>query len=365
MKTKSYLFTAASAAILLASCSESEVVEMPASRAIGFSTYVGNTTRAVAPETTINFLQNDGNGFYVFGQYKEGSETRHVFDGKSDGSHVTWKTNSWGYSPINYWLDGKTYKFAAYGPAKALNNGNASFDYDSNALKIENFKVDGQTDLVAAEYASDGKTPSADNSTESAVPFKFYHMLSKVKFTLVNGWRNDVTLNLAALTLNGVKAQGTLTTQGTMGNAGFSAPGNDIWNNIATNATTYKDTEYTDIQSNPWSNAVFGSKYEFELYLLPQSLENNDDLKLSFAVSVINKSGNGPDLGNGAGKSVIKTISIPAETVKTWEPSKAYNYTLTIDGEIFDLKPIVFDNITVDEWETATEEEVNKEDVAR
>ena len=92
MKTKSYLFTAASAAILLASCSESEVVEMPASRAIGFSTYVGNTTRAVAPETTINFLQNDGNGFYVFGQYKEGSETRHVFDGKSDGSHVTWKT---------------------------------------------------------------------------------------------------------------------------------------------------------------------------------------------------------------------------------------------------------------------------------
>ena len=134
MKTKSYLFAAASATLMLASCTQNEVVEMPATRAIGFGTYVGNTSRAAAEDTDLDFLKKEtkGNGFYVFGSYMDGDTEIKVFDGKSSQSHVMYKGSAWGYSPINYWLVGKQYRFVAYGPAAASTNGTATFKYADN-----------------------------------------------------------------------------------------------------------------------------------------------------------------------------------------------------------------------------------------
>ena len=45
-----------------------------------------------------------------------------------------------------------------------------------------------------------------------------------------------------------------------------------------------------------------------------------------------------------------------------WEPGKAYNYTLTIDGDLFGLKPIQFDAVDVVTWENVNED-LGKEDL--
>ena len=76
-----------------------------------------------------------------------------------------------------------------------------------------------------------------------------------------------------------------------------------------------------------------------------------------------NDQGSGPNLGAGAGKPVVVSVTIPVTTnVSAWEPGKAYNYTLTIDGDLFGLKPIQFDTVEMVEW-VDVNEDLGKEDL--
>lgn len=377
MKTKSYLFAAASATLMLASCTQNEVVEMPATRAIGFGTYVGNTSRAVS-ETTVGFLQDNtnkgGNGFYVFGVYKDGADEVIVFDGKSNQSHVTSDGNAWGYEPINYWLFDKTYKFAAYGPAAALNKGEASFNYTTNALTIKDFTSEGTLDLVVAEATPEGYTVNTPaegvDATVSAVKFKFFHALSKVRFTFVNGWRNHVTLTVSDVKITGVKNTGTLTTNGTLADA---AVGNGISWTLGTDTKeyTWADTfessvftqnsnfDYTENETTGVITATPNARYEY--FLMPQDIAT-DAIKLTLTCKVTNSAGQGPNLGNDSNVATV-TITIPNDQVSKWEAGKAYNYNLTLDGKFFGLLPINFDNITVNDWTDYTDDNLDNKDI--
>lgn len=377
MKTKSYLFAAASATLMLASCTQNEVVEMPATRAIGFGTYVGNTSRAVS-ETTVGFLQNNtetgGKGFYVFGIYKDGADEVTVFDGKSNQSHVTSDGNAWGYEPINYWLFDKTYKFAAYGPAAALNKGEASFNYTTNALTIKDFSSEGTLDLVVAEATPEGYTVNTPaegvDANVEKVEFKFFHALSKVRFTFVNGWRNHVKLTVSDVKISGVKNTGTLTTNGTLADAnvgnGISwALGND------TKEYTWADTfesnvfnqtsnfDYTENETTGDITATPNARYEY--FLMPQDIAA-DAIELTLTCKVTNSAGQGPDLGDGSNSKTV-TITIPNDQVSKWEAGKAYNYTLTLDGNFFGLLPIQFDNITVNDWTNYQDDQLDDKDI--
>lgn len=364
MKTKSYLFAAASATLMLASCTQNEVVEMPATRAIGFGTYVGNTSRAVT-ETTVEYLKNNtttgGNGFYVFGIYKDGANEITVFDGKSNQSHVTSDGIAWGYEPINYWLLDKTYKFAAYGPAAALNKGEASFNYTNNALTISNFSSEGTLDLVVAEADKNGYTVNTPaegaDATVSTVQFKFFHALSKVRFTFVNGWRNHVKLTVSNVKISGVKNTGTLTTNGSLADAQV---GNGISWALGTGTKEYpwsdkfeskifnqdSNFDYTENGTTGDITATPNARYEY--FLMPQDIAT-DAIKLTLKCTVTNSAGQGPDLGDGTNTKTV-TISIPNDQVSKWEAGKAYNYTLTLDGKFFGLMPIQFDGIEVNDW---------------
>lgn len=377
MKTKSYLFAAASATLMLASCTQNEVVEMPATRAIGFGTYVGNTSRAVS-ETTVGFLQNNtetgGKGFYVFGVYKDGAKEVTVFDGKSNQSHVTSDGNGWGYAPINYWLFDKTYKFAAYGPAAALNKGEASFDYTTNTLTIKDFSSEGKLDLVVAEADKNGYTVATPaegaDATVKTVQFKFFHALSKVRFTFVNGWRNHVKLTVSDVKISGVKHTGTLTTSGSLADAavgnGISwALGNDTkdytWadtfeSNVFTHTSNF---DYTENETPGDFTATPNARYEY--FLMPQDIAENT-IKLTLTCKVTNSAGQGPDLGDGSNSKTV-TITLPNNPVSQWVAGKAYNYTLTLDGKFFGLLPINFDNITVNDWTNYQDDILNKDDI--
>ena len=357
MKTKSYLFAAASATLMLASCTQNEVVEMPATRAIGFGTYVGNTSRAAAEDTSLDFLKDKtkGNGFYVFGSYAEDSKEVVVFNGVSSQSHVIYNGSAWGYSPMNYWSVGKKYTFAAYGPAAALNNGTASFNYTANTLSITGFEATGNLDLVVAEGKNAGYTLASETATPEVVDFKFFHALSKVRFTFKNGWRNLVTLNVSDVKLTGAKRTGDLVTTGTL--AAATAPfALEKWSNQAEKATD-NDYSWTDA----FTSTTTDESYPYEYFLMPQTLVA-DAIKLTFTCQVTNDQGSGPNLGAGAGNEVNVSVTIPVNTVAAWEPGKAYNYTLTIDGDLFGLKPIQFDAVDVVTWENVNED-LGKEDL--
>lgn len=362
MKTKSYLFAAASATLMLASCTQNEVVEMPATRAIGFGTYVGNTSRAAATDTDLDFLKGTGKGFYVFGSYMDGTTEINVFDGKTSGSHVTYTGTdgnpAWGYSPINYWSVGKKYQFAAYGPATALENGTATFNYTANALTFTDFTADGSLDFVVAEGKNDGYTLANANDPTIKVGLKFFHALSKVRFTLKNGWRNDVTVRITNVSVKNVNTKGNLTTNGHLNTADNAWQAlSDGWSSVDTPA------EYANWKNDEFKATKYLEQQVYEYFLIPQSI--GTDMQLVLTCQVNTGDGTGPDLGNGAGNPKEVTVTLPSDVVAAWEPGKAYNYTLTIDGELFGLKPIQFDAVEVVDWKEPSTDENNPDNPAQ
>ena len=351
------MFLLAAAAAALAGCAQNEVIDIPQTRAIGFDPYVGNTTRAAAKDTDLPALQAEGAGFIVLGGYEDSQTYVPVFDGTSEtGSHITWNKSSWEYSPINYWLDGKTYKFVAYAPAKLQEGDLFDIDYADNKLKMKDggtFTADGETDLVVAEGKSQGYAVAAESAQMEPVGFKFYHALSKVKFTFINGWRNAVNLKITNIKLSSVKNTGSLTTSGIMAQGSDKIP-SSAWSG-QTGTADYKD------KASGMNTDVYEESYEFENFLLPTALDDSR-MKLIFTVQVTNSQGTGPDLGAGAGVPVNKEVVIPKDVVAEWKPGFAYNYKLTISGSTFGLKPIQFDGIDVDsEWGNGGEDNMDEE----
>lgn len=351
------MFLLAAAAAALAGCAQNEVIDIPQTRAIGFDPYVGNTTRAAAKDTDLSALQDEGAGFIVLGGYEDGQIYVPVFDGTNEtGSHITWNKSSWEYSPINYWLESKTYKFVAYAPAKLQKDDLFDIDYADNKLKMKDggtFTADGETDLVVAEGKPQGYPVAAEPVQMEPVGFKFYHALSKVKFTFINGWRNAVNLKIMNIKLSSVKNTGSLTTSGTMAQGSDKIP-SSAWSG-QTGTTDYKD------KASGMNTNVYEESYEFENFLLPTAL-NDSQMKLTFTVQVTNSQGTGPDLGAGAGVPVNKEVVIPKDVVTEWKPGFAYNYKLTISGSTFGLKPIQFDGIDVDsEWGDGGEDDMDEE----
>lgn len=358
MKTRMFLLAAAAAA--LAGCAQNEVIDIPQTRAIGFDPYVGNTTRAAAKDTDLSALKAEGAGFIVLGGYEDGQTYVPVFDGTNEtGSHITWNETSWEYSPINYWLEGKTYKFVAYAPAELQEDDLFDIDYADNKLKMKDggtFTADGETDLVVAEGKPQGYPVAAEPVQMDRVGFKFYHALSKVKFTFINGWRNAVTLKITNIKLSNVKDTGSLTTSGTM------AQGSDKIQLSAWSGQT-GTVDYENKPDDVMNTSIYGESYEFENFLLPTGLSDSQ-MKLTFTVLVTNSQGTGPDLGAGAGYPVVKEVVIPKDVVTEWKPGYAYNYKLTISGSTFGLKPIQFDGIDVDsEWGNGGEDDIENGEI--
>ncbi|WP_294619161.1 fimbrillin family protein [uncultured Bacteroides sp.] len=353
---KKHLCYLAAAVVAMSSCTESEVVEISQSKAIGFDGYVGNMTRAEQEGLTKKNLEE----FYAFGAYTTPDKTTPVFifDGKTSGSSQIKKNDgNWQYAPVNYWLEGATYKFAAYAPAL---DKVPDFDYATNKMTIKNFKATGSKDLLIAATHEDGI--KALKEKNPGVSLNFKHALSKVRFTITDDWRNELKMSVENVKLTGVKGVGTLTTP-----ADLSALPNlslDMWS-ISTDATITQPT-YQDINgtgSDYLTNN--GDTYIFENFLLPQNIADKQ-MSLTFTVSVTNNSGGGPIIGDDADHPHTKTltVTIPNDTYASWTPGNSYNYILKINGATFGLQTIYFDNIEVSDWTKEEDKEIETENLA-
>ena len=173
---------ALAAVVALAACSQEDVIVADKGAAIGFDTFVENSTRSVYdPSYTNASMFTD---FAVFG-YVEGAV---LFDGvrvakngadMEEDDYAGQTKTGWKYEGTQYWITGAMYNFNAVAPM--TDGGWTKTAATPDATNIE-FTNDGTTDLLYA------KTPVIEGKAENneMVAFNFRHALSKVKLSFAN-----------------------------------------------------------------------------------------------------------------------------------------------------------------------------------
>ncbi len=194
---KLFIMGLAAMGLALTACNSDETVEMAKGNAIGFKTFVNNSTRAANDATTDNL-----NEFKVWGLMNNGTQTGTPFVGKE----VTKGTDGWSYTPPVYWEKGYAYSFVALAPNDAYTFTAPTAINTWGSLTFEN--GNGETDLI---YAAAKQETVAGNGCPAAVNMTFNHMLSRVRFQFENGMLDGSKLTVSDVKINDAYTSGTAT----------------------------------------------------------------------------------------------------------------------------------------------------------
>lgn len=309
---KKSLFLLGVAVAALTSCTNNEVMEVAENRAIGFSSFVGNTTKA-ATEFTGSATSAD---IYVIGFYGENNGTldQPVFK------------NELG-STLYYWNESKDYIFGAYADGQGGKFDGVEFDAANSKLTFTNY-TPSTKDLVAAVS---NKIQNVTASSQGKVSLSFKHMLAQVGFTFNTQVGQEYTLAISNIQIE--KAIKTAT-----GTYTKSEDDAIVWNGSATGEgeASYAYTDIADL-----ANGTTNSNYEYNL-VIPQAVNG---IKVTFTASI-----------SGVGINPAKTrnieVVLPTTTISTWTAGNKYNYTTTINAEDItdELKPIEFTVTEIPAW---------------
>lgn len=312
---KLFFFALTGVATILAGCTKTETVEIPDSRAIDFSgAYIGNAVETRAQDNPENITDASITEFIVYGGYN-GTMTD-VFNAES----VTGTAGGdWSYTNLKYWVDGKSYNFAAYAPAAVSSAATVAPDVDNKALSFTDFTSNAskQNDLL---YAT-AEALNVTAASQGAVAFNFSHALSKIHFTFTNAI--DGKLTIEGFKFYGMNSQGDYT---------YNASAME-WDNID---TPIKETApFTATVSE--IAEVGGTATAGDFLVIPQNVTASA-MTVTFIATLTNNSGDKiiPDYE--------VTATLPAGD---WVSGQCYNYNLNITMDVIDpdgsLKPIVLD----------------------
>lgn len=317
---KNQLFAIAAAALVVAGCSKTEVVKVAENRAIGFSSFVGNPTKA-------DLDKNNLKKFFVFGEYDNGKSVAF------SNTEVTGTPDAV-FNPKNpaYWQAGKTYAFGAYADGTdAAKFENAEFL--NGKLTLNSYTV-GENDLVAVVV--DNVAAPAEG-VEKSVALTFKHQLAKVRFTFsTDAVPEAFIMEVSDLKFNAVKTANV-----------------DITSTATTWATSGTNADYNVPTLSDY--AVEGGSASTEyLYVLPQG---NSAIEATFTVTIKDQKT----------ETVIATspFTTTLETAgNQWNPAFVYNYKATINPDKVDgkLKPITF-TVNVDPFENETSVGIDDGDI--
>lgn len=297
------LFTAISAMLLTASCSNDEVTELNMNNAIKFNVTTGNMSRAAAT-TTSNI-----NNFTVWA-YTSDETTKFEYMKDVD---VTKSGSDWTYSPVVFWP--KDYKLDFY----AVSPSTVTPTINTTTAVITNYIVtDGKEDLLYS-YKKEA-------TKGSAVNLNFRHALSQIAFKIKNTRATDMQVKVKKITVKGIADKSTLTWATATTGDNLTSTSNDTetgasWGSWSTPTKSVADygTEYT------FYSATDGSEYTLltseneigePLFLMPQTL------------TPWNKLGNGTTTTTNYGACLLVDCQIMGGTsmdVKIW-PEDASNY---------------------------------------
>jgi hypothetical protein len=319
------IFIAVLAVAALASCSKEQTVNVDKGAAIGFDTFVENSTRA-------NDLVKGAFDFGVFGLVEKGNNSALIFNNQTVNANG-------GYSPAQYWIAAAQYYFTAIAPKTTPANATWSYattNAHSGTITFDNSAAAANQDLLFA-YNKPAQTPTQITAQPDAVAFTFNHMLSRVRFTFANGFGQgsnitlqvtDVTITDAYATAQLAVADGTPAAAWTNFGATFSKNFGQVGDDTL---ATLTDT----------GNTMSASTEHF--YLIPA----NKTYNVTFTVKLF-QAGVELDTYN-------RTATIPAIPDTGMQKGMSYDIKTTLtaqntsdDGELW---PIEFTVDTVTGWE--------------
>ena len=173
---------ALAAVVALAACSKEQTVVADRGAAIGFDTFIENSTRAIDPSYSANNLINE---FYVWGTVKGNAmaDAMLLYNGARVYDNDPTYGVAYGCDQSEYWLPSATYNFVALA-------GHDSVTPTTGMPATISYTADGTKDLI---YTKEGETVKTnpqsvpDNvNTNKCVAFNFNHLLSKVHFKFSN-----------------------------------------------------------------------------------------------------------------------------------------------------------------------------------
>lgn len=339
---KRSLFMLGVAVAALSSCSQSEILEVAEGRAIGFSSFVNNNTRAVNEVTKDNLSQ-----YYVFGNY--GS------DGISEWSNQAFNNEL--NTTLYYWQPGMIYRFGAYadGNGGKIASSAVSFDAANSKLTFTNYTPDDAKDLVAAVT---GNQTANDHSNEKNDPVQlnFKHLLSQVKLTFTSTAAATYKLTISDVRIE--QAVSTCTGEYTTTGVTWNTNGSTTQNGYA--------YDFFGTEDRVISSEV--SQYQSKL-VIPQS--GTEQLYVYFTATINGEKPSGSTILTKNFKATLGHTAADGNSGDNkWQPSYCYNYIANVEIEDIvnnpdDLVEINFEVTGVEEWKpveagTVTKNEVNE-----
>lgn len=336
------LFMLGVAVAALSGCSQSEILEVAEGRAIGFSSFVNNNTRAVNEVTKDNLSQ-----YYVFGNY--GSAGASDWSGQAFNNELN--------TTLYYWQPGMIYRFGAYADgnggkiASLGEDATVSFDAATPKLTFTNYTPDDKKDLVAA-VTGDETADTYIASSGTKVPLNFKHLLSQVKLTFTSTAAATYKLTISDVRI----AEAVSTCTGEYTTTGVT------WDTDGT--TTKKGYVYDFFETEGKEISSGVSQYQSKL-VIPQS--GTEHLYVCFTATI---KGEKPSGSADFTKNFKAALGHTAADVdaNAWEPSYCYNYIANVEIKDIvdnknDLVEIKFDVKGVEEWKPVEAGTVSNEEV--
>lgn len=324
---KRSLFMLGVAVAALSSCSQSEILEVAEGRAIGFSSFVNNNTRAVNEVTEANLSQ-----YYVFGKYQGGEVSD--WSGQAFNNELN--------TTLYYWQPDMTYRFGAYADgnggkiASSGEGATVSFDAANSKLTFTNYTPDDTKDLVAA-VTGDETADTYITSPETKVQLNFKHLLSQVKLTFTS-----TAAATYKLTISDVRIEDAVSTcTGEYTTTGVT------WNTDGSTTKNGYVYDFFGTEDRVISSGV--SQYQSKL-VIPQS--GTERLYVYFTATI---KGEKPSESTISTKDFKATLKHAVADANAWKPSYCYNYIANVEIKDIvdnkdDLVEIKFEVTEVEEW---------------
>lgn len=319
------LFLGIAVATILAGCNKDETVDMPQGKAIGFSnTFVDNATRSVVDPSYTNSKLFDK--FSVYGY----SNNTQIFG----GDEVSKNSGTWTYAEPRYWMNDKTYMFAAVAPK---DNDNITVSDvtkgNSNVTMTIAFASNGTNDLLYAK--SNAISVSESSPAPESVQLTFEHMLSKIKFSFENAMSGAYDIKVTNVKFN-AKNKGTLTiadndvktwtNDGTIINLDF---GYVVGANATAETTAAEVIEhneqgetYKEMLIIPTTDALYTITFDVELFIDGAAVDKYNrnaqlekfEFKAGYCYDFLAKL----DYHNIAGEDELKPIEFTVKEISSW-----------------------------------------------
>ena len=310
------LFLVALAAVGMTACVQNEELVVPQNTAaITFAdAYVSNATKADPTTTTASIEDFDVWAFM--------DEYTGVVLADED---VEKNGGVWSYDNTQYWFPNHTYYFAALSPMESANVSETLASGDDAKLGLGTVaftNVDGTEDLLYAKAKVN--TPDAAtlaNQGMDPVNMHFQHLLSKVKFTFLNGF----TTNNVTVAVSNVKMVAPKSATINLAQADYS----EAW--VLGNETLDLEFGATEVLAATASGAAAN-----ERLTIPAAATQVYEVTFDVLVKV----------GDQEAMTEHKSAVIEGLAL---EMGKAYNFSAVIDQTTLGLHAIEF-TATVEDW---------------